>query len=62
MARTSSLTLKMLEDGSFAKRLRELPEDSREIVLDVLNDALNNLADDDLFGTERQLDPRGDLR
>lgn len=62
MARTSALTLKMLEDGSFAKRLRELPEDLREIVLDVLNDALNNLAADDLFGTECQLDPRGDLR
>lgn len=33
-----------------------------DVILSRINDALDELANDDFFGTEGQTDPRGDIR
>lgn len=37
-------------------------EDSAEVFADTLDDYLDSLAQNDFFGTEQQMDPRGDFR
>lgn len=37
-------------------------EDDAEVLADTLDDYLDSLAQDDFFGTEQQMDPRGDFR
>jgi len=43
------------------KMARENPEDAQAFS-DVLEEGLNELANNDCFGTEGQCDPRGDFR
>jgi hypothetical protein len=44
------------------QRILELPKDTRDDILQAFDGALDELRDSDLFGTEGQLDPRGDPR
>lgn len=37
-------------------------EGDAEVLADTLDDYLDSLAQDDFFGTEQQMDPRGDFR
>jgi hypothetical protein len=44
------------------RRIVRNEEDEAEIWCDALNEMLDDLLEDDFFGTEGQLDPRGDHR
>ncbi len=44
------------------ERIKRLTPGDRKRVFDALNAALDELREDDGFGTEGQLDPRGDGR
>lgn len=50
----------------FYKYVKENPELLGEVTIDIFNDNLecflNDLQNNDYFGTEGQLDPRGDFR
>jgi hypothetical protein len=37
-------------------------EDDAQVIADTFDDYLDSLAQDDFFGTEQQMDPRGDFR
>ena len=37
-------------------------EGDAEVIADTFDDYLDSLAQDDFFGTEQQMDPRGDFR
>lgn len=56
----------VLEDGSFTARLLKIEKfqgkEDLKIVFKAIDSALDALAQDDFFGTERQNDPRGDGR
>jgi hypothetical protein len=46
----------------FFHGILDLPKDERRKLVPVIDDALEDLASQDFFGTEGQLDPRGDPR
>lgn len=54
------LTSKTLD--SVIANIKALPATDRNIILTRWNAVLNELRDDDFFGTEGQCDPRGDPR
>lgn len=43
-------------------RIIKMPKDEQKVILEAFNEALNDLRDQDAFGTEGQCDPRGDPR
>lgn len=43
-------------------RILQLSKSDREVVAKKFNEALDDLLDEDFFGTEGQCDPRGDHR
>ena len=57
MTRTNAKTVLM----NIADRIKESPEDGK-VWCDELNKLCDELLGDDFFGTEGQLDPRGDHR
>lgn len=44
------------------EKILKLPKDDQKEVLEALNEVLDELRCQDFFGTEGQLDPRGDGR
>lgn len=47
---------------TFSAQVQMMSEEDRKYVAQAVNDMLNELMTDDFFGTEGQLDPRGDPR
>lgn len=47
---------------NFTKFLEEMTPDERETYVEEIDDMLDCIASNDGFGTEGQLDPRGDQR
>lgn len=51
-----------LAAATFLRGILELPKDERLKIVPLIDEALEDLASQDFFGTEGQLDPRGDPR
>lgn len=47
---------------ALTQRIMQMPLRDRKVIADELNSMLDELGADDVFGTERQNDPRGDPR
>jgi hypothetical protein len=56
--------IKNFEDvlDNIKRMFNEAPKEEKSLWCEILNEMLDNMRDEDFFGTEGQCDPRGDNR